>query len=864
MSFLRTADTPRSPSAPRPSTAPQRSHRFGDEWLLTLVSGIGGGVTEEPVAEWRRQGRRFLSQALVGGGVCSFEELGEAIRGRYRIRYEAPDPATLDRSLLSLVPERTCRKHGVVPRALSKHTLSILTANPIDPEAQQEVEWASIRGIEPICCLPDHLDRLLHQMLAPDAVVFDLLARLQGGSGVELLGSGPDDELGGEALGEVRAPVIRLANAIIADAVARNASDIHVEHDEHASVVRYRVDGLLRKAMVLPRYVGTGSLVSRVKIMAGLDLAERWHPQDGRAKLRVGEAEIGLRVSTLPTRLGEKIVIRVLDERTAAVPLEGLGLDRDVQLRLESLLRREEGVLLVTGPTGSGKTTTLYAMLNRLRGDQVNLVTVEDPVEYRLPGVNQVQVHERQGLTFPAVLRSVLRQDPDVIMVGEIRDQETADVACQAALTGHLVLSTLHTNDAVTSIARLADMGVERFKLAGRLLGATVQRLVRRVCAAGADAEEIRGAALEGGLLHTLTEDALHHIAAAHTTYEEVAPHLAVDAAQARGARCHDSPSRRRRPAGRSAGGRGGDGGRPAGGRDAAGRQGARRRGGRGCRRAQRSRFGALLAWGGQRLLRLAACGDGRADAYGSRALPGRGTRGGRRGGRTREGRPGPHGHAGSTRPRAHLDAGRGRRRPGCRGGRLPAPSLAAGRYPGPAARDPPELEPVVGPRGGRAPQDPVQRAAAPGGAALPRGPRHPPEERLDALTREAAAHFAAPIAMVSLVDADRQWFKSKLGVENSGTPRDIAFCAHAILGDDVFVVEDAFLDPRFADNPLVTGDPGARFYAGYPLRGPEGHHIGSFCVVDRKPRSVSPADVSVLVGLGRRVEAELWRGRGA
>lgn len=250
-------------------------HRFVDEWLLPLFRD-NAKLTPDLLSEWRGQKRRFLSQALVDQGLATFEEVGEAILKRFRIGYGDPDPEAIDRALLSLVPEKLCRKHSLIPRDKSGHNLSVLMANPMDPDAQQEVAWAAGRDVTPFFCLPEHLERLLLGMLAPDAVVYDLLQRLEFDGHVELVGNESEEEKSEPTdPGQVRAPVIRLANAIIADAVTRGASDIHIEHEEQATVVRYRIDGLLRKMMVLPRYIGAGPLVSRIKIMAGLDLAER-------------------------------------------------------------------------------------------------------------------------------------------------------------------------------------------------------------------------------------------------------------------------------------------------------------------------------------------------------------------------------------------------------------------------------------------------------------------------------------------------------------------------------------------------------------------------------------------------------------
>lgn len=277
------------------------------------------------------------------------------------------------------------------------------------------------------------------------------------------------------------APVIRMMNALFTQAARDGASDIHIEPFETHSVVRYRVDGTLRD-IVSPRRALHNALVSRIKIMASLDIAEKRLPQDGRIALRVGGRPIDVRVSTLPTGHGERAVLRLLDKEAGRLQLEKLGMAADVLQGLDSLIRLPHGIVLVTGPTGSGKSTTLYAALSRLDAGTTNILTVEDPIEYDLPGIGQTQVNARIDLTFASALRAILRQDPDVIMIGEIRDLETAQIAVQASLTGHLVLATLHTNDAVSAVTRLTDMGVEPFLLASTLQGVLAQRLVRRLC----------------------------------------------------------------------------------------------------------------------------------------------------------------------------------------------------------------------------------------------------------------------------------------------------------------------------------------------------------------------------------------------
>jgi general secretion pathway protein E len=282
---------------------------------------------------------------------------------------------------------------------------------------------------------------------------------------------------------DAQAPVIRMINALLLQALRERASDLHFEPYEARAVVRFRIDGMLRDALEPPRALH-GALVSRLKIMAGLDIAEKRLPQDGRIALRIGERQVDVRVSTLPTGAGERVVLRLLDQESARLDLATLGMSDETLGAIDRLIREPHGILLVTGPTGSGKTTTLYAALSRLPRGTTNMMTVEDPIEYALDGVAQTQVNPRIDLTFARALRSILRQDPDVIMIGEIRDLETAQIAVQASLTGHLVLATLHTNDAASAVTRLADMGVEPYLLASSLLGVLAQRLVRTLCPA--------------------------------------------------------------------------------------------------------------------------------------------------------------------------------------------------------------------------------------------------------------------------------------------------------------------------------------------------------------------------------------------
>lgn len=454
------------------------TERLKDEWLIRAL--ISRGLLDEEAAESIRQaGSPYASVELLQRGILTKEQFARAVREHYNIAFVEPVLGSLEKMALSLIPERLCRKHLMIPLRVEAERMDLLIANPIDMIALDDAASISGRKVVPFLGLPDRIEDLILHGYSSEAKVFDLLGKLPEEESVQCISEGEKEE---NASVEISAPVTRLANALIAQAIRMGASDIHIEHEESATMVRYRIDGDLRNMMKLPKYIGEGPLVSRIKIMSNLDVADRRRPQDGRAKLLVGKQEIGLRVSTIPTSFGEKVVLRILDNRQAQLPMEAQGFRPEVLESMVRLSQSDKGLLLMTGPTGSGKTTTLYSILNRIKSVDINVVTVEDPIEYRLAGINQVQVNEKAGLNFAAVLRSVLRQDPDVILVGEIRDRETADIAFQAALTGHMVFSTLHTNDALSTIDRLLDMGVERFKLAPALIGVVSQRLLRRVC----------------------------------------------------------------------------------------------------------------------------------------------------------------------------------------------------------------------------------------------------------------------------------------------------------------------------------------------------------------------------------------------
>ena len=392
----------------------------------------------------------------------------------------SPNPATADVAPSARIPYAFSRTHGVLAWRTEGDAIVVL----MRPDA-------TIEGIA-------ELKRVLNRPLVTRAVEAETfateLSRAYNQAGAaRAMSEGLANEADLTRLmqelpvsedlldGSAQAPVIRMINALLLQALRERASDLHFEPYEARAVVRFRVDGMLRDIVEPPRALH-GALVSRLKIMAGLDIAEKRLPQDGRIALKLGDRQVDVRVSTLPTGAGERVVLRLLDQDAARLDLTTLGMSGDTLDAVDRLIRQPHGILLVTGPTGSGKTTTRYAGLSRLPRGTANMMTVEDPIEYALDGVAQTQVNARIDLTFSRALRSILRQDPDVIMIGEIRDLETAQIAVQASLTGHLVLATLHTNDAASAITRLADMGVEPYLLASSLLGVLAQRLVRTLC----------------------------------------------------------------------------------------------------------------------------------------------------------------------------------------------------------------------------------------------------------------------------------------------------------------------------------------------------------------------------------------------
>jgi len=453
---------------------------FPDEWLVHSLEGV---VTPELVAELREKAapQATLWETLVAQKIVNDEQILTALSTRFRLKLAELDKA--DPTAKERVPELVARRYHILPLRATDSYLEVATANPFDLDAEKALAFATAREIRMLLLAPSKIAERLDEMYRPEKAVDKLLEGMESDTALEHLKDAAPDEItlaASEAEASQR-PVVRLVDLIISEGILARSSDIHIEPEEGGVAVRYRIDGVLRQVMKIPRQAGL-PLISRIKIMSSLDIADRLRPQDGRARVAVNGQPIDLRVSTLPAALGEKVVIRILDSRATVKSLDSLGLNTNETEGIKRLLENHEGIILVTGPTGSGKTTTLYSCINQIKSEGVNIVTVEDPVEYRMQGIVQVQVQEKAGLTFASALRSILRQDPNVVLIGEIRDRETAQIAVQASLTGHLVLSTLHTNDASNAVTRLVDIGVEAYKIAAALRGVLAQRLMRKLC----------------------------------------------------------------------------------------------------------------------------------------------------------------------------------------------------------------------------------------------------------------------------------------------------------------------------------------------------------------------------------------------
>ncbi|HWH04098.1 MAG TPA: type IV-A pilus assembly ATPase PilB [Gemmatimonadales bacterium] len=454
------------------------TEKLGD--ILLREGLISPDQLKKALAEQKASGMR-LGYTLVKLGFVEETEITKMLARQYRMPAVDLSRFEVDPKILKLIPGDIAAKHTVLPLKREGRTLTIAIGDPNNVTAIEDIKFITRCDIFPVIAgeytLRNAIDKYYQQS---DAQLQNLLKSVEAEEDLEVVEEQSDEDVKKEDLAD-DAPVVKLINGILADAVTRGASDIHIECFEHELRVRYRVDGALQEVMK-PPIKWRAALISRVKIMAALNIAERRVPQDGRIKLKMGSRVIDYRVSTLPVLFGEKIVLRILDKGNLTLDLAKFGFEPKAEADLMKAILNPYGMVLVTGPTGSGKTTTLYSALSKINTIDVNIMTAEDPVEYNLMGINQVLVRNEVGMTFAAALKAFLRQDPNIIMVGEIRDLETGSIGIKAALTGHLVLSTLHTNDAPSTITRMVDMGIEPFNVASAVNLIVAQRLVRRIC----------------------------------------------------------------------------------------------------------------------------------------------------------------------------------------------------------------------------------------------------------------------------------------------------------------------------------------------------------------------------------------------
>jgi len=424
-----------------------------------------------------------LGKILVELGYVNEAQIAEALAKQLSLPFVDCSQYEITPELKALIPKDIVEKKLVLPLELQDRNLLLAMADPLDYETIGEISFMTALNVKHVVACETNLLEAIEKNYGVEENVWNLLKDMPKFDDVEFKKEAPEEEISIQTLYKSsEAPaIVKLVTMIIVDAVQSRASDIHIEPREKYVVVRYRVDGELRDVLRIPKNV-QNSVISRIKIISNLDITNRRLPQDGNSYLKLGEKEVDLRISTLPSLYGEKVVIRLLNRNYGLIPVTQLGIPESILNSLIEIFSQPQGMLLVTGPTGGGKTTTLYAWLNQLRSETENIITVENPVEYKFEGITQVSVNEAVGYTFSTALRSILRQDPDIIMVGEIRDLETAEIAIRAALTGHLVLSTLHTNDTVSTVTRLVDIGIPNFLVSSSVTGVLAQRLVRRIC----------------------------------------------------------------------------------------------------------------------------------------------------------------------------------------------------------------------------------------------------------------------------------------------------------------------------------------------------------------------------------------------
>ena len=453
--------------------------------LLISARLINEEQLQKAIFTQKKEGGK-LGSILVKLGFMEESKLLAFLSQQYKLPFVDPARLEIDPAVIKLVPSELVQKHHVIPIKRTGSTLSVAMADPSDVFAIDDIKFMTSYDVAPVLASEGAIIAAINQHYDSSMQLQTVLKSMESKDDMELTVTSDeegDEQVNVSQLKEAleEAPVVKLANLILVEGIKKGVSDIHIEAYEKKFRVRYRLDGAMFEVMAPPMKL-RAALTSRIKIMADLDIAERRLPQDGRIKLKLKDREVDMRVSSLPCLFGEKIVLRILDKSNLTLDLAKLGFEPKALQDFMTAISSPYGMVLVTGPTGSGKTTTLYSALNYINTEDINIMTAEDPVEYNLMGINQVHMKEEIGLNFAAALRSFLRQDPDVIMVGEIRDYETAEIAVKAALTGHLVLSTLHTNDAPSTINRLLNMGVEPFLVASSVILIMAQRLIRRIC----------------------------------------------------------------------------------------------------------------------------------------------------------------------------------------------------------------------------------------------------------------------------------------------------------------------------------------------------------------------------------------------
>lgn len=451
--------------------------RLGD---LLISAGVIRPEQLNDALAIQKKTRERLGDVLINNGIITEQQLIEALQMQLGVDFVDLTAVSIPLELARFVPRSIAKKYCVVPVKLQKDELYVAMSDPLNFEAQEEIKSASHKQVVPMIATRRAVEQAIATLYGNEgtARAIEEMKREAGSNQADIV---PVQMSKAVDNGAAEAPTIRFVNSVIERAITERASDIHLEPQEGEMVVRMRIDGVLRRIFTVPANL-QATVIARLKIMGGMNIAERKIPQDGRAMVTAKDNEIDLRISSIPTIYGEKIVLRLLDKSSGHINRKTIGLEGEDEKKYDRLLKNSSGVILIVGPTGSGKSTTMCAMIQELCNEQTNIMTLEDPVEYNIPGANQCQINEKTGMTFAAGLRSILRQDPDVISVGEIRDGETASIAVRAAITGHLVISTLHTNDAVSTISRLVDIGVEPYMISSALRGVVSQRLVRKIC----------------------------------------------------------------------------------------------------------------------------------------------------------------------------------------------------------------------------------------------------------------------------------------------------------------------------------------------------------------------------------------------